>query len=237
MVEPQPSKLVMPVRSRSPAPPTRPQVNHGRGFPLVPWRHRLKGGRRWQSHGGGSIRISRRARSGLSGRPGSRSRRWPGTWALTRRSWGNWVNLDRRRRGEGNGVLGEDERAELARLRRENAQLAMERDELKRSVALWAPARWAGEPGGRDRGRGNSTASRRLSAAGRWASARRGSISGAAVMSRRGGPAGRPGKGRWRCDTRVAGPKQVVQRRAGRHDAGTIHGPTSVTRCPSTVSL
>ena len=63
------------------------------------------------------------------------------------------------------------------------------------------------------------------------------SISGAAVMSRRGGPAGRPGKGRWRCDTRVAGPKQVVQRRAGRHDAGTIHGPTSVTRCPSTVSL
>jgi len=50
---------------------------------------------------------------------------------------GNWVNADKRRRGEGNGVLGVDERTELARLRKENAELAMERDVLKRSVALW----------------------------------------------------------------------------------------------------
>jgi transposase len=49
----------------------------------------------------------------------------------------NWVNADRRRRGGGNGALDEDERVELARLRRENAELAMERDVLKRSVALW----------------------------------------------------------------------------------------------------
>jgi transposase len=48
----------------------------------------------------------------------------------------NWVALDRQGR-DGNGRLDEDERLELARLRRENAELAMERDVLKRSVALW----------------------------------------------------------------------------------------------------
>ena len=49
---------------------------------------------------------------------------------------GNWVSADQRRRGGGDGVLSEDERAELVRLRKENAELAMERV-LKRSVALW----------------------------------------------------------------------------------------------------
>lgn len=48
----------------------------------------------------------------------------------------NWVALEGQGR-EGNGRLDEDERLELARLRRENAELAMERDVLKRSVALW----------------------------------------------------------------------------------------------------
>ena len=49
----------------------------------------------------------------------------------------NWVNADRRRREGGDGQLSEDERAELVRLRRENAELQMRCDVLKRSVALW----------------------------------------------------------------------------------------------------
>ena len=50
---------------------------------------------------------------------------------------GNWVNADRRRRDGGDGQLSGDERAELVRRRRENAELQMRCDVLKRSVALW----------------------------------------------------------------------------------------------------
>ena len=50
---------------------------------------------------------------------------------------GNWVMADRRRRDGGDGQLSEDERAELVRLRKENAELQMRCDVLKRSVALW----------------------------------------------------------------------------------------------------
>ena len=51
---------------------------------------------------------------------------------------GSWVTAARRQRdGGGDGSLSENERAELARLRKENAELRMQRDVLKRSVALW----------------------------------------------------------------------------------------------------
>ena len=49
---------------------------------------------------------------------------------------GNWVAKARREREQGSALTA-DERAELAGLRGENAQLRMERDLLKRSLAFW----------------------------------------------------------------------------------------------------
>ena len=48
---------------------------------------------------------------------------------------GNWCALDRRRHG--NGPSSVSEREELHRLRKENAELRMRCDVLKRSAALW----------------------------------------------------------------------------------------------------
>jgi transposase len=49
---------------------------------------------------------------------------------------GNWVGLERIERGDRDGLT-VDERSDLAELRAENAQLRMERDLLKRSLAFW----------------------------------------------------------------------------------------------------
>src|ERR671932_138018 len=78
---------------------------------------------------------------------------------------GNWVALARRQRDGGDGPLSEDERAELARLRREPWQ---------RSSPL----------------RGTRTGSRPRSPAGRWESAGLGSTSGPTAIPRRSMPAG-----------------------------------------------
>ena len=76
----------------------------------------------------GAVRIVRE-----TGRPIAEVARELGINAGT---LGNWVAKDRADRGDGQS-LSEDERAELARLRKENTELRMQRDVLKRSVVLW----------------------------------------------------------------------------------------------------
>ena len=76
----------------------------------------------------GAVRVVRE-----TGKPIARVARELG---LNEGTLGRWVNLDRRAR-EGEGSLSENERDELNRLRKENAELAIKRDVLKRSAALW----------------------------------------------------------------------------------------------------
>jgi transposase len=106
------------------------------GLPLVTWRHRLKEvavtevRRKFdEDFKHGAVQIVRQ-----TGKPIAQVARDLG---INEGTLGNWCALERRRNGEAGGALSEDERAELVRLRRENAELAMQRDVLKRSVALW----------------------------------------------------------------------------------------------------
>ena len=76
----------------------------------------------------GAVRIVRE-----TGRPIAQVARELGINAGT---LGNWVAKDDTGRGD-RPQLSEDERAELARLRKENTELRVQRDVLKRSVVLW----------------------------------------------------------------------------------------------------
>jgi transposase len=67
----------------------------------------------------GAVRIVRE-----TGKPIARVARELG---INEGTLGNWCAIDRRARDRGRDELSEDERAELVRLRRENAELAMER--------------------------------------------------------------------------------------------------------------
>jgi len=51
---------------------------------------------------------------------------------------GRWVNLFKSRQGAGDGALSETERAELARLRKENSELRMDRAFLKKASLFFA---------------------------------------------------------------------------------------------------
>ena len=76
----------------------------------------------------GAVRIVRE-----TGKPLAQVARDLGIHAAT---LGNWLARDRIERGEAEGLT-VDERARLNQLERENAELRMERDVLKRSVVLW----------------------------------------------------------------------------------------------------
>ena len=78
---------------------------------------------------GGAVRIVRE-----TGRPVAQVARELG---INEGTLTTWVARDRQARDGGEGGLSVSEREEPARLRRENAELAMERDVLERSVVLW----------------------------------------------------------------------------------------------------
>ena len=77
----------------------------------------------------GAVRIVRE-----TGRPIAQVARELG---INEGTLGNWCARERRRQAGGGAAVSESERVELERLRKENVELRMQRDVLKRSVALW----------------------------------------------------------------------------------------------------
>ncbi len=57
---------------------------------------------------------------------------------ISEQTLGRWVHLFKSRQDAGDGVLSESERAELARLRKENAELKMDRAFLKKASIFFA---------------------------------------------------------------------------------------------------
>ena len=93
--------------------------------------------RRWQRQYRKFDEDFKQVRCGWCSRPGKPIAQVARELGINEGTLGNWCARERRGREGGNAALSEDERAELERLRKENTELRMQRDVLKRSVALW----------------------------------------------------------------------------------------------------
>ena len=85
-----------------------------------------------------SLTSSRRGRSGWSSMRARRSAPAARDLDLTESALRIWVEQARADRTKGKTGLTKEEREELARLRKENRELRMERDLLKKASALFA---------------------------------------------------------------------------------------------------
>ena len=111
----------------------------------IPWTSSERGIRwpRWRTQaadgpGAASRTSTRRGRSGWCWMKARRSAAAARDLGLTESSLRNWVEQARADRTKGRTGLTTEERAELARLRKDNRELRMERDILKKAAAFFA---------------------------------------------------------------------------------------------------